>query len=149
MGNFFRQGVAGACVAAAVLPLHPAAAGTAGEAEDRVVHRTIVHYVAIRTFLPEKLCASASAPVRAEVAAVVQRFRARFPELVRLAESSPLFDEANRPNLQTVREYETRTPQEHDETCAQLRNEIAVDLNGEQVYFDQWTRELRRQLRRP
>jgi len=123
------------------------AAGAAREADDLSAHRAIVQYVAIRTFLPEKLCESASPDVRADVAAVVGHFRSRFADLVRLAESSPLFADANRPNEQTVTEFETRSLGEYDATCRELQKEIAIDLNGDQSYFDKWTRELRRPVK--
>ena len=133
---------------AALLAAGPSAATSGKEVEDGFIHRTIVHYVAIRTYLPENLCTDASAPVHADVAAVVKRFRVRFPELVRLAESSPLFADANRQNVRVVSDFAARPRNERDEACAQLRDEIAFDLNGEQVYFDQWTRELQRLERR-
>ncbi|RZI44095.1 hypothetical protein EGT07_01310 [Herbaspirillum sp. HC18] len=146
MGTFFKHGLAGALIGAALLPIQPAHANPNKEAEDRFIHHTIVQYVAIRTYLPERLCADASPSVRADVTEIVVRFRSRFPELVRLAESSPLFDDANQPNMQTLNDFASRSLQEHDEACTQLRNEIAVDINGEQVYFDKWTRELQRHL---
>lgn len=147
MGNHLKRNLAGALVAAGVLHAQTTAANPNKDADELQAHHAIVQYVAVRTFLPEKLCESASPGVRAEVDDIVKRFRTRFPELVRLAEASPLFDNANQPNVQTVSDFGKRSRQEHDEACSQLRNEIAIDLGGDQDYVDRWTRTLRRQVR--
>ena len=147
MANLLKRSLAGMFVAAGLAHALASATSPTKDADERVAHHAIVQYVAVRTFLPEKLCETASAPVRADVDEVVRRFRTRFPELVRLAEASPLFADANQPNLQTIQDFESRSRQEHDEVCAQLRNEIAVDLGGDQAYFDKWTRALRKQVR--
>lgn len=117
------------------------------EGDRHFVHRSIVQYVAVRTFLPEKLCATASPLVRESVDDVVRRFRSRQPELVRLAEASPLFEDANADNRRTVGDFARRSPEEHDEACLQLREEIDANLKADQAYFETWTRELQRPLR--
>jgi len=137
--------LAAALAAAAALQAAAATTGSNKETDERAALHAIVQYVAVRTYLPEQLCRTASPGVRAEVDEIVERFRARFPELVRLAEASPLFAEANQPNVRTVSEYAGRSPQEHDDACLQLGQEIAVDLRGDQAYFDKWIRALRRQ----
>lgn len=74
--------------------------------------------------------------------------RLKYPELMRLAESSPLYSEAKEKNQAFIRKTQATVIKSQDElerACVQVRNVLTGFLANEAL-FEVWLKELRAQL---